>query len=552
MPSAAPTDAACGWVGALEQRPAGELAVGEAAGVALDQHGHRHGERRDRGDGAQEIGLAHHLPRRARAAQAHDEVAVDLVRGVVQPFPEQTDRPGGVPVPPRARRRATADPDTVQHMWFQHESRFVDRPQIEAMCQRLLVEARERLQIGRYQCVLLLPPDLTRAHSGAGWITEHLYRLLDAEGAEVHVIPTLGQHVPHTPEENRWMFGSIPEERIHAHHWKTGVTNVGTVPADVVREKTGGAVDWEIPVDLNIMLVTEPWDLVINIGHVVPHEVLGFANHNKNYFIGLGGKRTLGASHMASAVYGIENNLGNLLTPVRACFNYAEEHFLADLPDVYLQVVMDYDDGGRLRHTGVYVGDDLETYLAAARASREQNITVFDEPVRKVVAVMQADEFRATWVANKAVYRTRMAIADGGELLVIAPGVERFGEQPEVDALIRKYGYLSQAEVIDLYRTEADMQDIPHGTAHLVHGSAEGRFTITYAPGMLSRAEIESVGYRYLDLAEAQRRYDPEVMTDGWNTMPDGEEVFYISTPSAGLWATREKLEQRAGHELHP
>src|SRR5690606_8449406 len=164
------------------------------------------------------------------------------------------------------------------------------------------------------------------------------------------------------------------------------------------------------------------------------------------------------------------------------CFNSAEERFLSHLKDVYFQVVMDYADDGQLVHTGVYVGDDLETYLDAARASKAQNITAFDEPVDKIVAVMQADEFRATWVANKAVYRTRMAIADGGELVVIAPGVERFGEQPEVDALIRRYGYLSQAEVLELYATQEDMQDIPHGTAHLVHGSSEGRFTITYAP----------------------------------------------------------------------
>ncbi|MPV38534.1 lactate racemase domain-containing protein [Georgenia subflava] len=435
--------------------------------------------------------------------------------------------------------------------WFQREARFISRPEIEEMVQRTLDEAKERLGIAELKRVLLLPPDITRAHSGSGWITERFYQLLDDAGAEVHVIPTLGQHVPHTPEDNRWMFGSIPEERIHAHDWKGGVTNVGTVPAEYVKEMTGGAVDWEMPVDLNTMTVTEQWDLIVHVGHVVPHEVLGFANHNKNYFIGLGGKRLIGSSHMASAVYGIENNLGNLVTPVRACFNYAEDHFLADLPDVYFQVVMDYDDDAKLAHTGVYVGDDLETYLAAARASGEQNFTTFDEPVKKIVAVMQEDEFRATWVANKAVYRTRMAMADGGELLVIAPGVERFGEQPEVDALIRKYGYISKDEVLELYKTEADMQDIPHGTAHLVHGSSEGRFTITYAPGKLSKEEIESVGYQYMDLQDALRRYDPAVMKDGWNTMDDGEEVFYISTPSAGLWSTKEKLAQRANHELH-
>ncbi|WP_159620638.1 lactate racemase domain-containing protein [Ruania rhizosphaerae] len=437
-------------------------------------------------------------------------------------------------------------------VWFQHEDQAIDRKTVEQLCDRLVEEAAQRLGIGTYRRVLLLPPDITRAHAGVGWMTEHLYRRLDARGVEVHVIPTLGQHVPHTEEVNRWMFGSIPHERIHAHDWKGGVTHVGTVPAEVVAEKTGGAVDWEMPIDLNTMTVSEEWDLIVHIGHVVPHEVLGFANHNKNYFIGLGGKRTLGAAHMASAVYGIENNLGNLLTPVRACFNWAEEEFLGHLPDVYLQVVMNYDDAGQLVHTGVFVGDDLDTYYAAARASMAQNITTFDEPVHKIVAVMQADEFHATWVANKAVYRTRMAMADGGELLIIAPGVERFGEQPEVDALIRKYGYLSKAEVLEKYATEADMQEIPHATAHLVHGSAEGRFRITYAPGGLSREEVESVGYGYLDMEEALRRYDPEVMRDGWNTMDDGEQVFFISTPSAGLWSTADRLAARATHELHP
>ena len=174
----------------------------------------------------------------------------------------------------------------------------------------------------------------------------------------------------------------------------------------------------------------------------MPHEVLGFANHNKNYFIGLGGKDLICASHMAAACCGIENNLGNLITPVRACFNRAENEFLGHLPDLYVQVVLARNQRGKLVHTGVYVGDDLETYLAAARQSREENITLFDEPIDKIVCVMQGDEYFSTWVANKAIYRTRMALADGGELIVIAPGLKRFGEQPEVDAFIRKYGYV--------------------------------------------------------------------------------------------------------------
>jgi len=424
--------------------------------------------------------------------------------------------------------------------WFTHEAPVLPEAEIRALSLRLLEEARKRIT-SDLKRVLLLPPDLTRAHSGAGKVTEWLYLALKDE-AEVHVIPTLGQHVPHTPEQNRWMFGSIPEERIHAHDWRNGVTRVGVIPAERVRESTGGVADWDIPVDLNSMLVKEPWDLIINIGHVVPHEVLGFANHNKNYFIGLGGKELICASHLAAATYGIENNLGNLITPLRACYNWAEEQFLSHLPDVYFQIVMQRDSENKLVTSGVYVGDDLETYLEAARASRAHNITVFDKPVQKIVAVMQSDEFFATWVANKAVYRTRMAMADGGELLIIAPGVKRFGEQPEVEEIIRTYGYRGTPYVMEKYKTEPMLREYAHGTAHLIHGSSEGRFTIRYAPGHLTQAEVEQVGYAYMDIDEALARYNPEILKEGWNTLPDGEEIFFISTPSAGLWAAKEKL----------
>ncbi len=427
--------------------------------------------------------------------------------------------------------------------WFYEQKDAISRSEIEQMCQRLLDEARERLKCDLLKRVLLLPPDITRAHSGAGWMTETLYKMLGPD-CDVHVIPTLGQHVPHTEADNKWMFGSIPEERIHAHDWRDGCTRLGVIPASMVKESTNGAADWEIPVDLNTMTVTEPWDLIINIGHVVPHEVLGFANHNKNYFIGLGGKDTICASHIAAGCYGIENNLGNLITPLRACYNWAEKEFLGNLPHVYLQVTMQRDAENKLVHSGVYVGDDLETYLMAAKRSRSQNITIFDKPIKKIVAVMQADEFRATWVANKAVYRTRMAMADGGELLIIAPGVERFGEQKDVDVLIRKYGYCGSPKVLELYRDNADLQELAHGAAHLMHGSSEGRFTIRYAPGGLTKAEVEQVNFQYADLQETLARYNPETMKEGFNTMPDGEEVFFISTPSAGLWASRDKFSE--------
>jgi nickel-dependent lactate racemase len=427
--------------------------------------------------------------------------------------------------------------------WFWREADELSRGEVDGLALRLLDEARER--IGKtLSRVLLLPPDLTRAHSGSGKITETLYNAL-AQQCDVHVIPTLGQHVPHTAAQNCWVFGSIPNERIHVHDWIGGVSRVGVIPREMVLQSTGGVADWDIPVDLNSSLMSEKWDLIINIGHVVPHEVLGFANHNKNYFIGLGGKETICTSHMAAAIYGIENNLGKLITPLRSCFNWAEQEFLGHLTDVYFQVVMKRSPDNRLVTCGVYVGDDLETYLMAARASNKENITIVEKPISKAVAVMQADEFHSTWVANKAVYRTRMALADGAELLIIAPGLQRFGEQESVDRVIRKYGYRGTPQTLKQYKEKSDLRELAHAVAHLIHGSSEGRFSIAYAPGHLTEDEIEQVNYHYVALEEALARYPPAKMKEGWNIMPDGEEVFFISTPSSGLWATQSRLDGR-------
>jgi nickel-dependent lactate racemase len=426
--------------------------------------------------------------------------------------------------------------------WF-YEEGSLSKEKVLKLTERAAQEAIRRLA-PRPRRVLLLPPDITRAHSGAGWITESLYHFFEKMGAEVYLIPTLGQHVPHTPQQNQWMFGSILEERILPHDWRNGSRVIGEVSADHVREVSKGKADWPIPVSLNTDLLDGGWDLVINVGHIVPHEVLGFANHNKNYFIGLGGKETICASHMMAACCGIENNLGQLITPLRSCYDKAENDFLGDLPDLYIEVVMAYNADGVLEHTGFYAGDDQDTYLMGAEASRRQNITIVP-PLKKVVAVMQGDEFHSTWVANKAIYRTRMAMADGGELLIIAPGLRRFGEQDDVDRLIRKYGYSGTERILRLWKTEPILQDLTHGTAHLIHGSSEGRFKITYAPGHLRKEEMESVGFGYADLQETLIRYDPAKMKNGFNTLPDGEEVYFISTPSAGLWSTAEKLENR-------
>ena len=194
--------------------------------------------------------------------------------------------------------------------WFFEKKEEITKKEIKSLVVKSAKECLNRI-CQNPKKVLLLPPDITRAHSGAGWITELFYNYF-AEMADVYVIPTLGQHMPHTKEQNKWMFGSIPEQKIVIHDWRNDGKRLGAIPADYVKEITQGKANWEISVSINKTVLEDNWDLIINVGHVVPHEVLGFANHNKNYFIGLGGKDTICTSHMAAACYGIENNLGSL------------------------------------------------------------------------------------------------------------------------------------------------------------------------------------------------------------------------------------------------
>lgn len=432
-------------------------------------------------------------------------------------------------------------------MWFYKEDCVIDKAMQREMMERLINEAREKIN-PKLKKVLLLPPDITRCHSGAGDLTNMLYHIL-GDDCEIDVIPTLGQHVPHTPEQNKWMFGDIPEERIHKHDWRKSCVHLGEISAEFVKTATGGLADWAIPVDVNSALVDKSYDLVINIGQVVPHEVLGFANHNKNYFIGLGGKNTICASHLTAALCGIENNLGQIITPLRGCYNYAEKAFLSDVPAVYVQIVRSRDESGDLPMTGLYVGQDASTYVRAARFARRKTVFMFDKPIKKVVCFMDGNEFHSTWVANKAIYRTRKVIEDGGELIVIAPGVERFGEQEEVDRMIRKYGYKGTPHSLEAYQNDPELHDLAHAAAHLIHGSTEGRFTVTYAPGKLTQEEVNSVGFNYMDINSAMELYNPQKMQNGFNTV-NGEEIYFIDSPSLGLWTSKDKFRQSLDNNM--
>ncbi len=406
-----------------------------------------------------------------------------------------------------------------------------------------LFEALEKM--GKKHKVLAIPPDYTRLPSRAGELTEYAWQFYG--DAMTDVLPALGTHSPMTPHQIEHMFGTLPASLIREHDWRNDVVTLGQVPAEFVKEVSEGAVEFSWPAQVNKLLIDGKFDLILSIGQVVPHEVVGMANYNKNIFVGTGGSEGINKSHFVGAAYGMERMMGHADTPVRRIFNYASDHFAGHLPIVYVQTVVGLDKtDGKVKCRGLFVGDDYSVFDKAAKLALEVNFDLLDRPLKKVVVYLDPTEFKSTWLGNKSIYRTRMAIDDGGELIVIAPALKEFGEDKEIDRLIRKYGYFGTPQTLKACDENEELRRNLGAAAHLIHGSSEGRFSVTYCPGKgaenLTQAEIESVGFAYADIEEVTARYNPEVLKDGFNIMPDGEEIFYISNPALGLWAYRERF----------
>ena len=391
--------------------------------------------------------------------------------------------------------------------------------------------------------VLIIPPDFTRFHSNAGYMTNVYYHALTERGCKVDILPALGTHVAMSREEVETMYGDIPFDCFLVHDWRHDVVKIGEVPADYVEEITEGL--WHDPVDVEVnrLIMDDKYDLILSIGQVVPHEVIGMANHAKNLFVGVGGSDMINKSHMVGAVYGMERMMGKDHTPVRKIFDYGMEHFLNQRPILFVLSVCTAP-GGQIRQHGLFIGEGRTPLEAAIALAQEKNIDFVDTGMKKCVVYLDPSEFKSTWLGNKSVYRTRMAIADGGELIVLAPGIERFGEDEKVDQLIRKYGYRGRIHTLEEFEKpeNQDLRDNMGAAAHLIHGSSDGRFQITYAVKNISKAEVQAVGFAAADYEEMAARYNPDQLNYGYNTLPDGEEIYYIPNPALGLWINREKF----------
>jgi nickel-dependent lactate racemase len=396
-------------------------------------------------------------------------------------------------------------------------------------------------KLGGRKKVIALPPDFTRFHSGAGPLTRYAWEYYGDRLTDV--LPALGTHVPMSETQIERMFVDMPRSMFRVHDWREGLVTLGEVPGEYMREVSEGALDYAWPAQVDRLLVEGGYDLILSIGQVVPHEVIGMANYNKNIFVGTGGVDGINKSHFLGAVYGMERIMGRADTPVRRVLNYASDRFAKHLPIVYVQTVMAKNAAGELVMRGLYIGDDIECFERASELSLKVNFVMLDREIQKAVVYLDPHEFHSTWLGNKSVYRTRMALADNAELIVLAPGVKEFGEDKAIDKLIRKYGYVETPRVLQFVKENADLAGNLSAAAHLIHGSSEGRFTITYCPGHLTREEVEGVNYRYAPLQEMLERYSPEKLHDGYNIV-NGEEIFYVSNPALGLWAYKNRFAQ--------
>jgi nickel-dependent lactate racemase len=394
-------------------------------------------------------------------------------------------------------------------------------------------------QIGGKDKVLAIPPDYTRLPSKAGILTSFAYQYYQEKLTDI--LPALGTHSPMTTAQIEHMFPGIPHDLFRDHDWRNDVVTLGVVPSSFIRKVSEGKVNFDWPAQVNKLLVEGKFDLILSLGQVVPHEVVGMANYNKNIFVGTGGSEGINKSHFIGAAFGMERMMGRADTPVRKIFNYATEHFAKDLPVIYVLTVVGIDDAGKLVTRGLFIGDDFEVFAKAADLSLKVNFDMVEKPLKKVVVWLDPTEFKSTWLGNKSIYRTRMAMADGGELIVLAPALKEFGEDKQIDKLIRKYGYKGTPYTLKMVEENEELRENLGAAAHLIHGSSEERFRVTYCPGKgegkITREEIESVGFLWADFDEMIKKYNPETLKNGFNLMPDGEEVFFISNPALGLWA---------------
>ena len=339
--------------------------------------------------------------------------------------------------------------------------------------EQVLEVIREACPESEYQGkkVLLIVPDATRT-CPLGILFKGIFGQIGTTAAAFDVMIALGTHQPMNEEaicrrleisveERRVKYNSV---QLFNHEWDnpSALRSIGTVPASVINDLSGGLFAIDVPVNVNRRLFE--YDQIIIAGPVFPHEVVGFSGGNKYLFPGVSGPEVLNFFHWLGAVVTNPMIIGNKYTPVRRVVDYAGS--MVTVPKLCFCMVV---DGAQL--TGLFAGSPENAWDQASDLSRKLHITYKERPFQTVLscAPPMYDEL---WVGGKCMYKLEPVVAEGGELIIYAPHIREISRTH--GALIRKIGYHCR----DYFLKQWDKyKDFPWGVlAHSTHVRGIGSY----------------------------------------------------------------------------
>jgi nickel-dependent lactate racemase len=383
--------------------------------------------------------------------------------------------------------------------------------------------------------VLVLIPDGTRTMP-MPVMFDILERELGPRVAALDYLVALGTHSPMDDAQLSTLVGREVSggraggRRIFNHRWDDPATFVelGTIPATVVEEVTGGRLSRTVPVALN-RLATE-YDHVLICGPVFPHEVVGFSGGTKYLFPGIAAPDIIHFTHWLGALITSSEVIGTIDTPVRAIIDRAAA--MLKTPLSLLALVVTHEGTA-----GVFCGDPHEAWRDAAMLSQRRHVRFVAQPFDSVLAVMPA-MYDDLWTGAKGAYKTEPVVADGGEVIIYAPHIREVsyvhGE------LIDRIGYhcrdyfLGQWEKFSGYPWGI-LAHSTHvkglGTYDAATGIETPRIRVTLATS-IPRERCERINLGYLDPATI----DPKTWDGGGNTLvvPRAGEMLYRMAAGAG------------------
>ena len=379
--------------------------------------------------------------------------------------------------------------------------------------------------------VLMIVPDLTRS-APISLFYKEIYEQVAAKTKCLDVLIALGTHQPLTMDKIFERVGISPEEyknkysvktSFFNHTWddKSSLVEIGTIGSKEVEEITGGIIKQDVRVSINKTIFN--YDCLLVVGPVFPHEVVGFSGGNKYFFPGICGEEILNMFHWLGAMITNAAINGIRDTPVRMILNRAAQFI--HVPRMYFNLVVNK----KTLH-GVFIGDDVEAWQAAADLSAKVNIKYVDKRFKTVFGVAPL-KYEDIWTAGKVAYKAETVVEDGGDLIIYAPHITEVSVTHGKH--IEEVGY----HVRDYYTKRIEQfKHVPGGImAHSTHVKGAGtfedgiekpRFNVILATG-IPEAMCRKINLGYMDPEKINPEDWKNREEEGILFIPEAGEVLY-------------------------